>query len=129
MCFCELRSESTFVVITVQEFFEEAFVRKRGEVVSGSDLEKDRQRDSPRHPLSRHLRQIPTATQKSLHHLNLRVSQTTQVRSEVYGLERPAHRGIAHRRRKHLVELRRFCFAFTNDDCAANHVSNTLIAR
>src|SRR5215213_962499 len=116
-----LISESVLLDVAVEEFLEEALVGERGEVVGRSKLVKNRQRNSPRHPLSRHVRQIPATAQKSLHHLNLRVSQAVQVRGEIHRLERPAHRGIAHRRCKHLRELRRFRFAFTDNNRAPNH--------
>ena len=73
--------------IPVQKFFEEAFVRERGDVVDGPNLVKNRQRDSPRHPLPWQVGQFPPATKKRFNYLYLRLGQTAQTRGEVYGFE------------------------------------------
>src|SRR5690242_21219624 len=111
-----IRGEAALLQVPVEQFFEKTFVRERGEIVSRTELVKNRQRHAPRHPLARHVGEIPATAQKSFHNLDLRVSQAIQVRSERHRLERTAQRGIAHGTRKHLRKRRRFCFAFAHDN-------------
>src|SRR6185312_4433156 len=105
-----------FLEIAVQQLFKEAFVSEGGEIITRSKFVKNRQRDSPGHPLPRHLRQIPATTKKRFHYLDLGFSETVQTRGEVYRFERSTQRRIADRRGEDFGKGRRFFFAFADDN-------------
>src|SRR5215471_17760858 len=60
--------EAVFLTIAVQQLFQETFVGEGCQVILRPQLEEDWHRDTPRHPLTRVLFQVPPPAQKTFHH-------------------------------------------------------------
>src|SRR5262245_64550128 len=96
--------------VSMQQFFEEAFIGEGFQIVVGANFVEDRQRDSPRHPLSWHIRQVPATTEECFDNLNLRLRQAIQISGEVHRLERTTQRWVTNWRSKDFRKCR--CFSF-----------------
>src|SRR5436190_12094186 len=100
----QLIHKPVLLAITVQEFFKKTFVGETCQVVCRTQLEQNRHRDAPGHPLTRIVAQLPTPAQKTLYHSNLRLGQIVDVGLKGHCFKAAPQSRIGNRRSKNLRE-------------------------
>src|SRR2546422_8789891 len=126
--FASLR-ETMMLSIAMEHFFEESFVGEGRQVIFRPEFVQQRHCHAPRHPLPRHVLEVPATPQKSFNYFNLRFRQAVEIGCKWDAFERTPQRQIGDWRREYLSKDRRLCFAFTHHDSAGKHIAHSLIAR